>query len=426
MEADPLAGINDIDWSSLTHAYGPADDVPGLLRSLRSKDEEVRNKTYFELYGNIYHQGTRYEASVVAIPFLYSLLDAEDTPQRGELLHLIVSLAVGFPHMFVPDGLKIGEWRAHIEEIQRSEAEKEDEAESDSDDDESDGEEWEFDGAIPESQLVLAGFRTYEAVQSGLSSVHRLLSDGDAKVRAMAAFALAFFPERFEENRPTLLNRLTEEEDASVRATVLVAMVLLCNSCADGDIKASTLPLLEEQCRRDSAEPFSRWISALVLVMLGNLDPQNIEEVIRRVADPKYLGESEPDENLFPFTTPDLDMFISSILMPIKGTEHPETARLIANKLPTAKTEGYVYSSVAEIAVEIAFDASLPKPIPPYSSLSHFQQEIITAVATRSKEEDRKLGLYFQGLLKSWERPTPRDLKEYIAASTPAGAEIAD
>ena len=35
-------GIDDIDWGSLTHAYGPADDVPGLLRSLASSDEKTR------------------------------------------------------------------------------------------------------------------------------------------------------------------------------------------------------------------------------------------------------------------------------------------------------------------------------------------------------------------------------------------------
>jgi len=38
--SDVLAGIEAIDWSSLAHAYGGADDVPGLLRDRASGDVE--------------------------------------------------------------------------------------------------------------------------------------------------------------------------------------------------------------------------------------------------------------------------------------------------------------------------------------------------------------------------------------------------
>ncbi|MEU4276520.1 hypothetical protein [Streptomyces tanashiensis] len=30
---DPLAGLDAVDWASHRHAYGPAVDVPGLLRA---------------------------------------------------------------------------------------------------------------------------------------------------------------------------------------------------------------------------------------------------------------------------------------------------------------------------------------------------------------------------------------------------------
>ncbi|MEV1147390.1 hypothetical protein [Micromonospora sp. NPDC049799] len=33
---DPLAGLDDLPWESLHHAYGPAVDVPDQLRALRS------------------------------------------------------------------------------------------------------------------------------------------------------------------------------------------------------------------------------------------------------------------------------------------------------------------------------------------------------------------------------------------------------
>jgi len=32
MSGDALAGLEEIDWTGLCHAYGPAGDVPGLLR----------------------------------------------------------------------------------------------------------------------------------------------------------------------------------------------------------------------------------------------------------------------------------------------------------------------------------------------------------------------------------------------------------
>ncbi len=31
-----LEGLNDINWQRLTHAYGPATDVPDLIRKLTS------------------------------------------------------------------------------------------------------------------------------------------------------------------------------------------------------------------------------------------------------------------------------------------------------------------------------------------------------------------------------------------------------
>jgi hypothetical protein len=63
-------GLDDIDWASLSHAYGPADDVPGLLRLLASPDAEERSTADWELNGSIVHQGTLYEATAPACGFL--------------------------------------------------------------------------------------------------------------------------------------------------------------------------------------------------------------------------------------------------------------------------------------------------------------------------------------------------------------------
>jgi hypothetical protein len=37
-------GLRDVDWSSMHHAYGPADEVPALLLALRSAGAAERDR----------------------------------------------------------------------------------------------------------------------------------------------------------------------------------------------------------------------------------------------------------------------------------------------------------------------------------------------------------------------------------------------
>ena len=65
-----LDGLAEIPWRDLSHAYGSAEDVPGLLRAIASGDAETASNAVHELFGNIWHQGTVYEATEYAVPFL--------------------------------------------------------------------------------------------------------------------------------------------------------------------------------------------------------------------------------------------------------------------------------------------------------------------------------------------------------------------
>ena len=65
-----LAGLADIPWGDLSHAYGPAGDVPGLLRAIASGDAKAAGDAVSGLFGNIWHQGTVYQATPYAVPFL--------------------------------------------------------------------------------------------------------------------------------------------------------------------------------------------------------------------------------------------------------------------------------------------------------------------------------------------------------------------
>ncbi|MEE6261815.1 hypothetical protein [Plantactinospora sonchi] len=92
---DPLAGLDAVAWESLHHAYGPAVDVPDQLRALRSTQAEVRQAALSELFGNVYHQGTRWGASRSVVPFLVALVDDPATPDRAAVVDLLRSVVLG-------------------------------------------------------------------------------------------------------------------------------------------------------------------------------------------------------------------------------------------------------------------------------------------------------------------------------------------
>src|SRR4051794_15912341 len=110
-----LDALDDIDWDSLEHAYGPATDVPGHLRGLLAGAADERRRALSGLYAGLCHQGTRYEASAVAVPFLLDLLADEATPDRAAIAGLVAGIAVGQHEVWLPGGFPIGEFRAAAE-----------------------------------------------------------------------------------------------------------------------------------------------------------------------------------------------------------------------------------------------------------------------------------------------------------------------
>jgi hypothetical protein len=92
-----LDRLDNIPWKRLTHAYGPAEDVPDLLRSLRTARAEMTGEQspLWHLFGNIWHQGTVYEATAYAVPFLIELAACPLVPGRLGILELLAAIATG-------------------------------------------------------------------------------------------------------------------------------------------------------------------------------------------------------------------------------------------------------------------------------------------------------------------------------------------
>lgn len=70
-----MLALDDPRWSSLTHAYGPAPDVPGFLRDLSAAAalSTSRERSWESIWSASCHQGTIGTASYAAVPHLDSL-----------------------------------------------------------------------------------------------------------------------------------------------------------------------------------------------------------------------------------------------------------------------------------------------------------------------------------------------------------------
>lgn len=92
-----LDRLAEIPWKRLRHAFGPAEDVPELLRALETAAAELKGEQspLWHLCGNIWHQGTVYEATSHAVPFLIELAACPRVPSRLGILDLLAAIATG-------------------------------------------------------------------------------------------------------------------------------------------------------------------------------------------------------------------------------------------------------------------------------------------------------------------------------------------
>lgn len=204
-----LTNIDKVEWSKLTHAYGEASDVPKVIRGLLSNDSESREKALWELYGNIFHQGTRYQATAPAVPFLYELALAPQVKDRSNIIYLLINLALGYEEAFLPTGPDMKLFRKSREEAAKSMSKEDKEACAEY-------------GYGPQVELDC-----YDAVKDGVPKLITLLDDEDTSVQKAAAYALAWFPEEAEKSLPALQKHLKKTKTKEDTANALLAYGLL-------------------------------------------------------------------------------------------------------------------------------------------------------------------------------------------------------
>lgn len=177
-----FAGIEEVDWASMTHAYGPADDVPALLRGLASPDPGERERALDGMYGAVHHQGEVYPCTLASIPFLFELVADPWVPDRGDIVELLTS--IGGIDLGADDEAEIGE----------------DEAE----------------GAANYAMAAAA-------VTAGAGVFFALLADEDPGVRLSTPLALAALHDDPARVLALLRARLAAERDEEVRLALVEA-----------------------------------------------------------------------------------------------------------------------------------------------------------------------------------------------------------
>jgi hypothetical protein len=227
-----FAGLDEIDWHQLEHAYGAADDIPGWLRSLASQEDESDALTHLSL--SLCHQGTVYSASAAATPYLIKLLADKSIQGKEGLLRLLAGMAHGDAYH-----------RQHLSFY--AEARRQNPA---------------FQQELAEQ--VAWAERTREAVRQGLSVYLELLADADPHIRMEAAYTLARLKADAAAILPLLSAQLAQEDDPQARASMALSLGVL------GEPTAAAHSLLEPllQTQGEEEQVLVRYAAAVSLARL--------------------------------------------------------------------------------------------------------------------------------------------------------------
>lgn len=191
-----LEGLDAINWHELSHCFGPADDVPDLIRGVASKNQGTRDKAWDALHGNLWHQGSVYEATPHAVPFFVELAENPQVPERDRVLDYLVHLAKGKSFADVHQHAGLFSKRKGTPEFERR----------------------------LETELAWAR-ATREAVRAARRVFGALLDDGQAVVRMAAAHLLTQFPEHAAEHIAWIRARLARGElDEKCRTWCVIAV----------------------------------------------------------------------------------------------------------------------------------------------------------------------------------------------------------
>ncbi|BCJ68758.1 HEAT repeat domain-containing protein [Polymorphospora rubra] len=365
-----LQAIGDIDWAGLEHAYGPAGDVPDQLRALAATDPAEVDKALHTLYGNIFHQGSRYEATAYAVPFLTGLAVDRATAGRDEIVSLLASIAIGYDESWLPDGLPILEQRAELDRLRATDPDAEQArvaAWVAAATDDQDRKSREFEASLFDPQLVTANQQwavdAYDAVRADLPHLLPLLDDEDVRVRTACAHLLGWFPEEAATLAPALLDRARADTAPVVRATALIAYGLVAGP-GDTGVAAAL----------DDPAPVVRAAAAIAAARLGATDPDRVVSVLVET----MTAEATTRRNRLPFLDGNLPGYAALALAQSAG--HADRAvDAVLTALPT--TPPYPAVPLVSALLGAAFPDGRVAAGTPFTALTDRQRRAVAGLA---------------------------------------------
>jgi HEAT repeat protein len=347
-ERGVLEGLEAVNWAALGHAGGSAEDVPWLLRQVRTADPKVREETLRELFSRIVHQGTRYSATAPAVPFLVELATAPDTPDRAWLVNLLAYAAVGNEEAVLPDGIVTLDRLRHTTNWHEPEYEA-----------------W-----------ALAAYR---AVQAALPALPPLLDDDEDRLRRETAHLLAWFPSFAAVSLPRLRARLPLEAERDTRVTMIVAIGLLAGATG----QTTDTPWLSQLLAGPDA--VLRWAAATALARLVPEHPPEaaVQELLGWLTDPPedanpFALQANPDAFPSHDDMPFGEYALQTLVRPGPAARRRVTEVLLA-KLHGAS--GAVAERLLWELMVVAFGGDPQAPRQLFAGLDPLQQRIVGALA---------------------------------------------
>lgn len=254
--------LQRVDWSALEDGYGSSADLPEVLLKLASAEPEERESAFMEVTDRLVHQGTHFEASSHAVPFL--LLLARREAETPEILRLLSFIAVGQDDEYLSGTYNPYLASRHAAQLRQQSGGVV-------------GPDAHLRGAIEPfsgANIHQIDLACYRAVMEGVPIFADLLKSEDARTRMWAAYIMGFFPERREEILQSLTDILEAESDAHVAATAAISSGLVA---LPGDDRLSIL--LERRLRgRYSIE---RWGAAIAIEWWFHRDDPLVKAVIQ-------------------------------------------------------------------------------------------------------------------------------------------------
>lgn len=384
-----LENLDRIDWSNLGHAYGPADDVPDLLRSLASADEDERSNAIYELHGNIWHQGTVYQATAYAVPFLLELLESPKVEGKDELLVLLADLARGTSYHDVHQYLS-----HHKEEAK----------------------EQEWQDKIKKELGWVSDVKA--AVKAGENLYLGLLNDADARMRDAAAYVLASLERPSLKLAEAVWRRLEKEKEERVQVSLMLAFGFLAER-REANISSLLAMLLS------SPSKSVKLAAAMSLIQLSPAEQSRDSIAVLVDAARSQEGFDDFDESIWG-QVDGVELLVLNHVIQLEGNAARAAEDTLVNALPThPPAEAF---RIARILLGIGFRQSIRRDAT-FASLNEQQQRIVKLIAesqnvwAETSGKGGKSGVGISMLLRSHGLPDQQArLQEFIRGADMTGA----